>query len=32
VASYTECFRIRPGRVDAHMNRALTWPRKGDYA
>ena len=32
VASYTRCLRLRPHHVDAHMNRALTWLRKGNYA
>jgi Family of unknown function (DUF6165) len=32
VASYTQCLRLRPNHVDAHVNRALTWLRKGDYA
>ena len=26
------CLELRPNHVDAHMNRALTWLRKGDYA
>ena len=32
MASYTRCLEQRPNHVDAHMNRALTWLRKGDYA
>ena len=32
MASYTQCLKLRPNHVDAHMNRALTWLRKGDYA
>ncbi|MGO9915795.1 MAG: DUF6165 family protein [Isosphaeraceae bacterium] len=32
IASYTSCLKIRPDHVDARMNRALAWLRKGDYA
>jgi lipoprotein NlpI len=32
VASHTRRLELRPNHVDAHMNRALTWLRKGDYS
>ena len=32
VASYTRCLSLRPQHVDAHLNRALTWLRQGNFA
>ena len=32
IASYTRCLSLRPQHVDAHLNRALTWLRQGNFA